>query len=1199
MTDNQLSGTGVEQRWPANPYPGLRPFLITEDGDESLIFFGRKEQIHDLLDRLGDNHFMAVLGPSGCGKSSLVKAGLIPALGSGLIYQAGANWVSAEAEPGSAPIRNLARAIAEALSRAKRKDAAVTVPDEAELTNRLYESTTALVDLAEELPQLLEDNTNLLVLVDQFEELFREDLSQLDEDAQLINLLLNVFNMRPDGLYVVITMRTDYLEQCATFHGLPEALNQSQFLTPRLNPQQLADAISGPVELLQYGGKVEPRLARKILSEMTGSSGYDPDLLPLMQHALFWMWRKAVEAGRKAGEPVELTLENYKELAGEDGLQGVLSRRADDIYLKRLDPVQQRIAECMFRLMSEVDDGARRRRRVTTPEEVAQNAGVELAAARAVIDIFADPAVSFIRWKDGGTTLDVTHESLIRKWGRLDGWALAERDDADEYRDLERSTEKWAEDDRATLTEAGLKRWDEFCGKKGNVGLWAARYGTAFDAVSQYVDVSRARVQEYKDRRERTERLQRETEEAVERERATRRRLMAVIGMTAVAFGLVFFAFYQRNQAVESREFAEAERIKAEGLQQLAETKSEELEKASNQLKLKKEEADQQRTLAEEQKLVAEQQRQEAENALERARLTSKELTQTSNRNRRLVGLALKAIALRRAAIVEKEVDQGRPATGLRLALDTKDIATDADHAFHLALARAVTAAPQPGPELAGRFGNISSVHWDEARNAWVVLWQNGVMHTFADPDTVLQRFKIAPSQTFVAGGLAPDGSKAVVVAQNDRVALLNADEGSEPVWLQDHPPVAKKAQFSEDGTIVATLTPTGSMGVWDAETGDFITHLIGVDVEHFALSKDGSRLVTVSLGRDAASGRSESAVRIWRLQPNAQFHSFRKLPGAVTALRFAAGNSTVAVGYNDGRITVLSDRGETLTELQGPPSSVRAFAASPDARFLASGNANRSLTVWELESRKAISLNRLARGNIRHLEFSPDGQTIMAGFLSELYQLKAGTAEVLKVVRSDGRPVALSPDSQLALSVGGEAESWLWNAQTGQRAGLVAKPAPGAHAVKSMFSFDGQRIATGFKDGTVQISNAGDGSQISVHQGRPGTRPRPCIQPRQHAARGNLSRQDLTNQSAQPLGCHQRCAGVGANRPQCWQCLRVQVRREFRLQLGRRLAVRPDRQQCGQRVERRNRNTFEQGRGQERHLPRRRADCEARRGRA
>ena len=55
------------------PYPGLRPFRP----DETLVFFGREKQVDELLEKLEDSRFIAVLGPSGCGKSSLVNSGLI------------------------------------------------------------------------------------------------------------------------------------------------------------------------------------------------------------------------------------------------------------------------------------------------------------------------------------------------------------------------------------------------------------------------------------------------------------------------------------------------------------------------------------------------------------------------------------------------------------------------------------------------------------------------------------------------------------------------------------------------------------------------------------------------------------------------------------------------------------------------------------------------------------------------------------------------------------------------------------------------------------------------------------------------------------------------------------------------------------------------------------------------------------------
>ncbi len=89
----------------ASPYPGLRPFRR----DEADVFFGREEQVDELLNRLGDCRFLAVVGPSGCGKSSLVCAGMLAALEGGFLSTAGPRWFLAEMRPGNQPFANLAR----------------------------------------------------------------------------------------------------------------------------------------------------------------------------------------------------------------------------------------------------------------------------------------------------------------------------------------------------------------------------------------------------------------------------------------------------------------------------------------------------------------------------------------------------------------------------------------------------------------------------------------------------------------------------------------------------------------------------------------------------------------------------------------------------------------------------------------------------------------------------------------------------------------------------------------------------------------------------------------------------------------------------------------------------------------------------------------------------------------------------------
>jgi ABC-type nitrate/sulfonate/bicarbonate transport system ATPase subunit len=77
------------------PYPGLRPF----ERDETDIFFGREDHADQLLEKLGQYRFLAVVGPSGCGKSSLVRTGLLAGLEGGLLASAGIHWRIAEMRP--------------------------------------------------------------------------------------------------------------------------------------------------------------------------------------------------------------------------------------------------------------------------------------------------------------------------------------------------------------------------------------------------------------------------------------------------------------------------------------------------------------------------------------------------------------------------------------------------------------------------------------------------------------------------------------------------------------------------------------------------------------------------------------------------------------------------------------------------------------------------------------------------------------------------------------------------------------------------------------------------------------------------------------------------------------------------------------------------------------------------------------------
>jgi len=245
------------------PYPGLRPFRANETD----VFFGRERQTDELLAKLAERRFLAVVGPSGCGKSSLVRAGLIPALETGFMVEAGARWRIAYLRPGARPIQRLAEALIEyevlTDERIKRTSARTS------LEAILRRGPLGLVELID--TSARDPDRNLLVLVDQFEELLRFANGHPSDDAEaFVSLLIRSAAAPKRRIYIAITMRTDALAECTAFRGLPESINEGLYLTPRLSRDECAAAIRNPARV--FGGDVDPVLVNRLLNE------FGPDL---------------------------------------------------------------------------------------------------------------------------------------------------------------------------------------------------------------------------------------------------------------------------------------------------------------------------------------------------------------------------------------------------------------------------------------------------------------------------------------------------------------------------------------------------------------------------------------------------------------------------------------------------------------------------------------------------------------------------------------------------------------------------------------------------------------------------------------------------------------------------------------------------------------------------------------------------------
>ena len=493
----------------SNPFPGLRPFQL----EESHLFFGREEQTGQLLERLGNTRFLAVVGASGSGKSSLVRAGLLPQLYGGTMVKTSVNWEIAIMRPGGDPITNLARCLVEADIYEDNSEDQVQL-----LRTMLSRSGLGLLEAYRQSD--IEPGSNLLILVDQFEEIFRFRQSgskASEEAADFIELILEASWQEELPIYVILTMRSDFLGDCAEFKNLAEAVNEGEYLIPRLNRRQRAHAIEGPAKV--GGGQMSPRLVQQLLNDI----GDDPDQLPILQHSLMRTWEYWEE--HSTDKPKPLDVEHYRAIGT---MKEALSRHADEAYNQLPDDHHRKICERMFKSITERGNDGRGIRRPLPFSDLVEIVGGDEQSLMKVIDDFRTTNRSFIMPLEHtkihiDTVIDISHESLMRVWERLRGWVDEESQSARIYRRLSETSALYSTGEAGLYHDPDLRiaiTWRE---EHHPNERWASRYSGDFHAAMKFLDDSQ--TQKEADEKAKEEARKRELEQAkalakAEKERA-------------------------------------------------------------------------------------------------------------------------------------------------------------------------------------------------------------------------------------------------------------------------------------------------------------------------------------------------------------------------------------------------------------------------------------------------------------------------------------------------------------------------------------------------------------------------------------------------------------------------------------------------------------------------------------------------------
>jgi hypothetical protein len=267
----------------------------------------------------------------------------------------------------------------------------------------------------------------IFILVDQFEELFqfKERGGQAEEAAAFIAAMLSTGAV--DGrIYVMLTMRSEYLLQCAEYPELAEAINAGLYLVPHMTRAQMRQAIVGPVQMA--GAAITVELLDRLLDEVEREQGG----LPVLQHALMRIW-----GNRKPYEP--LGLDVYQQ---EGGLDALLDAHADAVYTGLSD--KDRIAaQALFRCIAELTPEGRAVRRARTLAQIAKETGLAPEAFATVIEAFRTEGFLSLLPGPDSPLVDMLHEAIARRWKRMAEWLRTAARQRQAISTIESATKEW------------------------------------------------------------------------------------------------------------------------------------------------------------------------------------------------------------------------------------------------------------------------------------------------------------------------------------------------------------------------------------------------------------------------------------------------------------------------------------------------------------------------------------------------------------------------------------------------------------------------------------------------------------------------------------------------------------------------------------------------------------------------------------
>lgn len=587
-----------------NPFIGLKPY----SENESEFYFGREQEVENLLHVLQKNKLLTLSGDSGAGKTSLIKAGLFPRLKKGFIGQAGKDWSIAYFRPGIDPLSNLAHALT--------SNDVLNVDNKPNTTDYKYYSeiisnykALGIVEIYKR--SEIYKTRNLLIVIDQLEDLFRFeqyfDTVKSEDDNDLMDMIYRSVTFKDTSIYFIICIEGSYLTKLTPYNKLQEIISQSQYSIQNL------DYVGINQILEQTFYKHNVHFDSKVVESFIEILNEKISFLPNFQFLLYKLYEKYVISG------VEKQLIDVDDINELGGITNALSSDFEILY-EALDKTEKNKMSLLFKGLKDAQNSSieSNYNKILNISEYINISVAELSSTvrnlklkyNDLIEIF-EPSISGIPISekkpfDGKNIINLKYTKFLN-WKRRSEWLTEEENDYQSFKSFSEDAIKKNNGEVDFLKTPELESAIAWRDNRNHTLNWSKRYFFNFKETIDFINESEQ--DDLRIKKEKTDQLERER-----KNERTKRKWYSIGGGICLIMACV--AIYSGSIANESANLAKKTLIVAQDAEIEAEKRAEEAKKAKVEADKSADSAEKSRQKALRSQKKADFQRDKAESAL-------------------------------------------------------------------------------------------------------------------------------------------------------------------------------------------------------------------------------------------------------------------------------------------------------------------------------------------------------------------------------------------------------------------------------------------------------------------------------------------------------------------------------------------------------------------------------------------------------